>query len=355
MSDRIHTVMLPNWSAGNPYMDSLAASVRARGVEVAFQDYPKSRFPLNAAIKATPSLTHLHLHWPDPYFAAIFWSKSSLQRQMHFARLWADLTLARLRGKRIVWTIHNLFSHESGDRVIERDACRLLARMSHQVIAHSRSALLMAQDAYGIPLEFKANIVPMGDFIGFYGEPPAPRATDGVVRLLAFGAARPYKGLERLIEIFLRTNNPTLRLTIAGRPVNAAYGEKLRALAASDARISFLLQFIVEAHVQALYADCDYAIAPFERTLTSASVVTAMSLRRASILPNAARCFDIVDDTNTLFFEGDAGLQKLLETLDATEAPARANAAFATAQAHSWPAAGALTHTAYLRAAGKLG
>jgi beta-1,4-mannosyltransferase len=351
-----NVIMLPDWRAGNPYQDLLAQSVRAAGARVEFADYPQQPFALNRIIHRNPQANVLHLHWPDPLFASLFWANSRVPPFVRMAMLIADIGLARARGRRIVWTLHNLISHESKDASREALACRVLARLSHQIIAHSHSAIAQAERAYGLKLAYKAHVIPMGNFDGIYADAtpaPPPRApgNDAPIQILFFGAVRPYKGLKRLLRAFAEVTDPRVRLTIAGRALDAQYGESIAALAAQDTRIALQLRFIDIAEVSPLFAQANVVIIPFERTLTSASLMLAMSLTRACILPEEARAFDIVNNDNALFFDSNAALIKLLNNLDHATLHDKALAARRTADGLNWPAVGAATVAAYQRAA----
>lgn len=352
-----NVIMLPDWRAGNPYQDLLAQSVRTVGAAVAFADYPQRALALNRIINRNPQVNVLHLHWPDPLFGPLFWVVTRVPAFVRMGLLIADIALARARGRRIVWTLHNLISHESKDAVREAFACRMLARFSHQIIAHSHSAIAQAERAYGIEFAHKAHVIPMGNFDKIYADaPPAPppraRRADAPINILFFGAVRPYKGLKRLLRAFAEVTDPRVRLTIAGRAMDARYGESIAALAAQDNRVDLQLRFIDVAEVSPLFAQADVVIIPFERTLTSASLMLAMSLTRACILPNEARTFDIVNNDNALFFDSDTALIKLLNNLNHTTLHEKALAARRTADALDWPAVGDATVEAYRRAGG---
>jgi beta-1,4-mannosyltransferase len=352
---QLNVLMLPDWRAGNPYQDLLAQSVRDAGARVEFADYPQQSFALNRVINRNPHVNVLHLHWPNPLFGPLFWDGSRVPAFLRMGLLIVDIALARARGRRIIWTLHNLVSHESKDAAREAFACKMLARLSHRIIAHSRSAIALAERVYNTQIAHKAHVIPMGNFDGIYSSAtpaPPPRAPGAAapIHILFFGAVRPYKGLKRLLRAFSEVTDPRVRLTIAGRAMDAKYGESIASLAAQDARIDLQLRFVDVPAVSPLFAKADVVIIPFERTLTSASLMLAMSLTRTCILPDEARIFDIVNDENSLFFDSDASLVSLLNRLDHTTLHDKALAARRTADALNWPAVGEATVEAYRRA-----
>ena len=107
--------MLPDWRGGNPYQNLLNDAVQAQGDEVAFSDFPDAILPLQAVLRSHPGVQVLHLHWVNSLIAPAVWASSPLKRWIRRALLKLDLMLTRLRGVRVVWTVHNFTAHESQD------------------------------------------------------------------------------------------------------------------------------------------------------------------------------------------------------------------------------------------------
>ena len=59
-----------------------------------------------------------------------------------------DILVVRLRGKRVIWTIHNLVSHESNNPEWEIKARRVIARTCSHALLHSHSALKLVEKTY---------------------------------------------------------------------------------------------------------------------------------------------------------------------------------------------------------------
>ena len=95
----------------NPYTAELARALQRRGVDVTDLSYASVAFGRADVV---------HLHWPDLTFL------SGARRSIHLARLvlfYSALAVARrLRGTILVWTVHNVSSHEdrSSRRAPER-------------------------------------------------------------------------------------------------------------------------------------------------------------------------------------------------------------------------------------------
>ena len=234
-------IFIPDWSKGNPYQNMLKRALGELGIDVALRDPPAGFFPLNRIVNEEGRVAVLHLHWINDLVDAIIWSKSALRRSAKIALLKLDIALVRLRGVKVIWTIHNLVAHESKDPADEIRVRKAIATTCTHVILHSASALALVEKTYDVSLAGKASVIPHGNYDGCY-----PLEADSASRLRAkfgldaddivilfFGAIRPYKGMERLIEAFRFVENKNLRLLVAGKAESAAFGESLGNLASS--------------------------------------------------------------------------------------------------------------------------
>jgi len=235
-----------------------------------------------------------------------------------------DIAVARLRGVKIFWTIHNLVAHESPNPTVEIRARRALALTCTHLFAHSHSALRLIEKTYCLELSRKASVMPLGNYDGYYpnlrGSEDRLRARFGLTKdhtvILFFGAIRPYKGVDKLIHAFRTVDNEQLRLLITGKAESIELGNAITLAAQSDSRIIAAVEFVPDDDVGALFAIADVVAIPFERTLTSASAMLAFTMNKALLLPERARVFDFVNDDNAIFYGSDGDLHSRLLTLD---------------------------------------
>lgn len=350
-----HVVFLPDWR-DNPYQSLLAEALARHGVGVRFADVPKGLLALNRLPRAIVSdADTVHLHWINDLVAPIVWCRNAFRRRVLLWLLALDVLLMRLRGRQVVWTIHNLVAHESPDPVAELAARKLLARCCSRLILHSAGALRAVELAYGFRLGPKAAVLPHGNYDGCY--PADVGLQERLCRelsiepddtvLLMFGAIRAYKGIGTLVDAFKRTPGRHLKLVIAGNVHPARLQPEIDALCAGDNRIRTRFGFVGDDMVAPLLAIADAVVIPFERTLTSGSTILAMTHGKATILPDHARALDVVDERSTLFFDDPAGLARLLATLDRRRLREMGAHARRTADALNWHAIAAATAGLY--------
>lgn len=341
---RRNILFLPDWSKGNPYQEKLANALAGNGYRVRFADYPKGIFPLLKTVLANPDCHVLHLHWINSLVESVTWSGSSLKKRIKLMILGLDILLAKLSGVYIVWTIHNLVTHESANEKAEIEARRVIARGAARLLLHSNSALKLVELTYGLPLSHKATIAPHGNYDGCYPESSDAKnslaATLNIEEshtvVLFFGAIRRYKGLETLLNSFAATTNPSLRLIIAGACSDPELIELISTYAKNDSRILPQIRFIRDNEVQPFFDLADVVALPFERTLTSGSATLACTMGRPLLVPDDAKVLDIVNSTNALFFDSEATLTARLQTLDKAKLKEWRKSARNAVDCYSW-------------------
>lgn len=319
-------LFLPNWSNGNPYQNLLKKAIEKQGVSVCYKDFSKGLFSLSRVINEEPFVTVLHVHWINNLIENIFWSKISIIQLIKLVLLALDVLYVRIRGVKVIWTIHNLVGHETNNRELEIKARKILAKMCSHIIIHSRSACNMVEKTYNVNISRKVSIIPHGNYDGCYVLDKNKalelkeqlHLEDDSIVLLFFGAVRPYKGVENLIETFVSIANSKLRLVIAGNPLDLLYSKAIIEKAKNDPRILFFLNFIPENHVAALFSVADIVALPFERTLTSGSVILGLTMGKALLLPEDARVFDLLNDKCCLFFDSNESMRKIISSLNKT-------------------------------------
>ena len=346
---------VPDWRKSNPYQALLGSALEAQGVRVRWSGLPQGLFPLNRLGRALEGVRIIHLHWSNDIVGAVVWDTNPIKRWLRLALLVADVGLIRLRGLRIVWTIHNLVTHESGDRTAEISARRLLGWSCNQVILHSDSALKRVEHNYGLRLQHKAHVIPHGNYVGIYPPNPTRMRTlmdecgieaDSIV-LLFFGAIRAYKRVPQLVKTFCRTQNPKLRLVIAGNANPPELAQEIEAAAADDSRVRFRRGFVPDEDVAAYYDLANAVLIPLEQSLTSGSIVLAMTMCKATILHDEGRVFDLVTSQSGVFYRSEAELIDVLDTIKRTDLIRMGSAAASSVANQDWPTVAKATKRAY--------
>lgn len=348
-------IFLPDWSKGNPYQNLLVKALKKNGVSITLKDYPIGAFPLNQIVNSNQNCTAIHLHWVNSLVDPIVWCQNPIKRKVKMLLLAFDILAVRVRGKRVVWTIHNLISHESKNAQLEIKARRVIARTCSHALLHSQSALKLVEKTYRVDLSDKASIAVHGNYDGCYPSVDGMEQKlrerfkidpDAIV-ILFFGAIRPYKGVERLIDAFHVVKDRNLRLIIAGSTTDDAFAQSILKVSKDDPRIIPAIGFVPENEVSALFSITDVVALPFERILTSSSATLACTMGKALLVPENAKVFDFVNNRNALFFDSKEQLTATLRKLDKIDLAERGLHAREAVSGFVWEQVGAKVAATY--------
>ncbi len=351
--DRV--LFVPDWRAGNPYMESLSRGLDREGFQVVFDHFPDGYFKLTRLANAHPSVGVIHVHWIVSFLEEFFWSRNAFKFGTRLVLLTLDVLLCRARGIRIIWTLHNIIEHESRSPDQELRVRALLARTANAVIAHSKEGLDAAAARYRIDLSRNGHVIPHGSYVEWYQYDETIRESlkqkygikDGERVILFFGSLRQYKGLDLLLSAFRSISDSRRRLIVAGKPLNDEIGQWLVQEAGKDDRVCLCIGFVPEEQVAAHFALADAVVLPLQNALTSGSTILAMGFGKCLILPDSARVFGIPGDAGALYYKDETGLTALLAKLPELDLEAMGKHNLETARRLDWRKIAVATASVY--------
>jgi len=228
--------------------------------------------------------------------------------------------ILRLLGVRVVLTLHNLHSHESNDPVREIGLIARIAAFSSLVAVHSASAAGQIRAKYPGMSARAIVIIEHPNYDGCYAtrdEVVSKFASceSSNINVLYFGNIRPYKGVEEAVAAIARISRSDVCLTVAGSVVDDRLKGRLVDAARRDGRISLKLGKVSDECVFKLFYESDVVIVPFRRTLTSGSVILALTLGRPVISTMEAKVLDLIDETNGYLCDFDT-MSELLRSIN---------------------------------------
>jgi glycosyltransferase involved in cell wall biosynthesis len=261
-------------AALNPYQARLYAGLEALGASV-------SEF--EAHRDAPGGFDVLHVHWPE---AALNTPEPDVAARR--ARETLDAVRAHAEaGARVVWTAHNLASHERFHPALERAFWEEFAGLVSGVIALSRAGLELVRAERPRLAAVPGFDVPHPHYRDEFPDPPsreAARAALGLApgaRVVAFaGQVRRYKNVPGLVGAFRGLEDPGAVLVVAGKPVPPELEAEVRAAAGDDPRVRPRLEFLSGADLEAVVRAADLVALPFRDVLNSGSALLALSLER---------------------------------------------------------------------------
>jgi len=347
-------LVYPDYRAGNPYQKLLEQSLGKLGVDLIFSAPSATLLSLAKSILKN-RIRILHLHWIDrlignnqPRSIARFKSIAFLT-EMKLMKLWP--------GVRIVWTIHNLQSHESHNPDLELASRKKLARLADSIICHSQSGQKKIAKYYQVPID-KISIIPHGNFIDYYDH--LPTRTESRKRLglskkklvfLYFGLIRPYKGIDDMLASFKEIRAPNVQLLIVGKPSDKRLKKLILKAEKEDSRIKSWLKFIPDSQVPFFMKAADLIVLPYKKIFCSGSALLAMSFARPIVAPAIGDLKEVLDRKGALLYQPSSknGLTRAMEKAPALNLKAMGQHNFQQAKKLSWDQIGEKTKKVYFK------
>lgn len=330
----MNVLQYPDYADSNPYQTLMFDALRDQGCRVvSFNGSPRM---LLRRLLSDPS-DILHLHWISGHVV----DPNKLQVWASMAIFATALAIWRLRGKKIVWTLHNLVNHEQQNTGLDRLNSKIVARLADAILIHGESARGAAKEALGVSEE-KFFVVPHGNYDGIVAYRPPRDCSKDVGsqghRFLFAGSIKTYKGVPDLIEAFGTLDGPH-HLRIVGHASDPDLKQTIETEACKDSRVTCQLKFVSDAELEDNLGWADVVVMPYRDIFTSGSLLLALTAGRPVVAPNIGLIPDYVDEKSAYLYSAaeNNGLSKALEkAAKDSELKDRSQAARRAADKVSW-------------------
>jgi glycosyltransferase involved in cell wall biosynthesis len=248
----------------------------------------------------------VHFQWWTSYLFPVFFSVA---------------LMSKVKGKKLVCTVHNVHGHETGfvDRVLNR----LILSLPDRFIVHTeRNAEQLAQ-AFGIA-RADIRVVPHGIF-EFYRDRELPQAEAreqlGIPAsaqvLLCFGHVRPYKGTEDLIAAYKAALPalPELFIIVAGKAWREELKLEIESQLADVPRKILHLDYVPSSQIKAFFSAADVVVLPYrEFAAQSGPGNIALAFEKPLIVADVGGLPELVGSPHAVFEPGNvAALMSAIE------------------------------------------
>ncbi|MCD6459746.1 glycosyltransferase family 4 protein [bacterium] len=302
---------VPNWSKSNPYLNLLTGSLKKKGIEPAFgvMNVP---FAILKSIKYNWKPNILHIHWPDPYLLrnSIIGRQQVLFNGISFI---SELIIARLLGIKIVWTVHELTRNDSGYKRWQIFFYRIMAKLTNKIVFHSNWARDELKKVYNYTNDSKFNVISHGNYNSVYENKVTREQARKYLNVdehdkvfLFFGTIRPFKGINLLIENFIKLPDKKSKLFIVGSPIceeTKKYAKKLEEKYSNTKNIIFFLKYIEEHKIQYFMNMADFIVLPYKHIFSSGCIMLALAFGRGIIVPSIDSIPEIIGGTQNILYD----------------------------------------------------
>jgi len=290
-------LFLPDWSGSNPYQKLLYDALQVAGVTCSGMQ--GSEFTFRWLWSNRSTYKYIHFHWLfgiyDPENTGLTVKKAGI--------FLAKIIFARILGYKVIWTVHNIVSHEPTNIKRELALRKFTSWMVNHVIVHCNYAKEKILSDWKLNKN-KVTVIPHGSYLGHYPNEITRRDARQKLSInsdsftfLFFGMLRNYKGIKQLVASFkkLKQQLPEIRLLVAGSPFNNVIQGEIETLAQTEG-ISLYLRYIPDDEVQIFFNASDVIVLPYQNILTSGGVILALSFGKPVIVPAIGCIPELIND-----------------------------------------------------------
>jgi glycosyltransferase involved in cell wall biosynthesis len=300
------------------YLVNLVNHIKRSKIEINFLDNRYFFFPISRKV-LTNKVKIVNVHWINGFTK---FSKNPVK--MLFGTLFfiLDILFLKLLIKtKIIWTVHNLYSHELFFPRVEYLIRKFFGHISDFIIVHCKHAKSIFSKEFGINKK-KIAIIPHGNYINNYPNNISKKKAREILNLdysdfifIHFGRLRRHKNIELVIDSFQGISKSNIKLIIAGNPLKSLL-RKLSFLVKNRENIISRFEFIPDNEIQVYMKAADVVILSYRRILTSGEALLAMTFKKPLIAPKLGYLKDILDEKNAFFYEYNSkeSLRKALKT-----------------------------------------
>ncbi|MCM1235832.1 MAG: glycosyltransferase [Ruminococcus flavefaciens] len=225
------------------------------------------------------------------------WVEDELDSKMKL-----QLLLHKMFGVKIIWVFHNKYPHdkEYSDRIVKNmewladysSIIMLLSRNSRRFIPHikrnARKACYIPHILYDTNNDMKvSNPVRKNYGIG-----------EEDFLFTIFGSVKPYKNIEKAIEVFQNLNLNHAKMLIVGKAADNKYAKKIKGLCMGNEDIILDLQFISSKYLEQIIEASDVIVMPYKdiSSMNSGVMIHTFSLGRTVIAPDICMARDFMSE-----------------------------------------------------------
>ena len=378
----------------NPYVRLLQEALQGQGI-VCSSESGFSPGLLDSWLVQTPPTSQrettyvVHLHWLELLYTSSTWVRSVRL----LAVVLAGLVRGRMRGCKLVYTVHNLNPHEQAYPWLSRIANRVLFSLADALHVHDVEAQASIARKYG--RHNGVYVIPHGSYLGAYADGCTRQEArkrlglaDHAFVYLFLGQVRRYKGIEDLVDAFGQLEDRSSFLVIAGNPHDAQYGAELVDRIGQPHRrdgetlprptdgetsprptdgetlprptdgetlphptdgetsrpeIRTWLHYVPDSELQYFLRASDVAVLPYRDMTTSGAAILAFSFGVPIIAPARAGFLELAADGRGITYDPEApgGLVQALHQARNQDMAESGRKALAWAKEHQW---GVLVH-----------
>jgi beta-1,4-mannosyltransferase len=237
----------------------------------------------------------------------------------------------------VVWTAHNAFAHDKARTRLNVYLWNSFLASVDGVIYLSSESKRQIEASYPGLAKKESAVIQHGDYVDWIAEASAAPRSGLPTRdalgiparatvFLSFGLIRPYKGIDLLIEEFMRLGRSDTHLIVAGNVSKAQLKQRIVELSESASNIHCILRRTDDDELVRLLELCGIVVLPYRQITNSGSAVLALSAGRPILGPRMGSLPELqqlVGEDWVRLYDGQFSYSHLAEAIGWAAAPRR--------------------------------
>ena len=230
------------------------------------------------------------------------------------------LSIYKISGVKIVWTVHNLYPHSEKFKLLNKIVSMMMAKLVNYIFVHGESDIEKIVKTYKIPREkiivvkhpnYKVSIKSRGIAEKFFKKKYSSISVFEKTKplVLIIGQISEYKGILEIVEN-CNLNNISLLIVGTTRKGEEEYLNKIRLK--KNKNIIIINEFILDKDLPNFFAISDAVLFNYKQILTSGSVVLAKDYNKIVISVDKGNIHEYLTSEDYLF-ENLFELQNILD------------------------------------------
>ncbi len=238
----------------------------------------------------------VHVHWPELFAngKTIF---HVLKKSNRFLRA---LAYQKKQGAKLVWTCHDVVSHNRPYPLAEKLVMHLFIRLVDGIIAPLQASYGFATSCFPQLKNTPYTIIPTGHYLDIYNNNIPRREVREILNIspektvIGFvGNISPYKGVFELLKTFHKITQQNTVLLLAGKPDSKKTRETVRKLAGDNENIAINWGMIPNDRMQMYFNASDLIVLPFREINNSGSLYMALGFGRHVLVPDVPQMREV--------------------------------------------------------------
>jgi len=264
-----------------------------------------------------------HVHWPAD---SVLRSRNAFHRIRRVLLFFWAIRMFKLFGKKIVWTVHEIDTHEKLHPRLKPAIDKLLYNNVDGFISMNKKTLELIQKRIKPGSKQKLVYIPHPHYKGYYPntvKKEEAREKLGIPKgsfvFLFLGQIREYKNIPALIEAFKALDQEDTVLLIAGKPKFDTVLTSIKNHIGDSSKIKLYSDFVKEEDVQVFANAADLVVTPFRRIYNSGSIFLNLSFSKPSLVPDMYAISELKEALGSHWvktYKGDFSVEVLKKAMD---------------------------------------